>query len=194
MMPFTPPPPLKAGLFGTRGPAAGPKLPGTELGPKPKGPRGIRIEHRIGIQAPAEAIWRQIYDLADWEQWNPLYPKATGEVRIGGRLDLTLAIPGQDTRQIQPVVLDWVPNEQLHWKLSMFGGLMTSIRYIEIEQLAETGCIVNNGELFAGLLAPTVLKRVGRSVHRGFAAMNEALKARAEAAWQAQAGGPTSRA
>jgi hypothetical protein len=182
-MPFTPPPPLKAGLFGARGPAAGPQLPGTQLGPKPKGPKGIRIEHRIGIQAPPEAIWAQIHDLRRWEHWNPLYPKAEGDIRIGGRLEMTLAVPGQAPRQIQPVVLDWVPNEQLHWKLSMLGGLMTTLRFIEIEQLTETGCIVNNGELFSGLLAPTVTKRLGRSVYRGFAAMNEALKTRAEAAW-----------
>lgn len=185
-MPFTPPPPLRAGLFGARGPAAGPKLPGTAVGPKPKGPRGIRIEHRIGVQAPPEVIWDQIYDLRKWEHWNPLYPKAEGEVRIGGRLELTLAVPGQDPRQIQPVVLDWIPNEQLHWKLSMMGGLLTSVRFIEIEQLGEANCIVNNGELFAGLLAPTLMKRLGRSIYRGFAGMDEALKARAEAAWQEQ--------
>ena len=187
-MAFKPPPPLKAGLFGARGPAAGPQLPGTALGPKPKGPRGIRVEHRIGVQAPAEAIWAQIQDLAGWERWNPLYPKAAGEIRIGGRLDLTVAVPGQPERRIQPVVLDWIPNEQLHWKLSVLGGLMTSIRFIEIEPLAETGCVVSNGELFQGLLAPTVIRRMGRSIHRGFAAMNEALKARAEAAWQGRKG------
>ncbi|MET0272257.1 MAG: SRPBCC domain-containing protein [Phenylobacterium sp.] len=184
---FTPPPQLKSGLFGTRGPAAGPQLPGTQLGPKPKGPKGIRIEHRIGVQAPAEQIWAQIYDLRRWPSWNPLYPEADGEIRIGGTLHLTVAIDGQPNRQIHPVVLDWVPNEQLHWKLSMMGGLMKSLRFIEIEQLGPANSIVNNGELFSGLLAPTAMKRMGRSIYRSFAAMNEALKTRAEAAWQAEA-------
>jgi hypothetical protein len=182
-MPIAPPPPLKAGLFG-RTVGGPPKAPG-KPGPKASGPKGIRIEHRIGIAAPAEAIWQVIYDLKGWSQWNPLYPEASGEIRIGQPLDLTLRLPGAADRQIRPVVLDWVPNEQLHWKLSMFGGLVKTTRYIEIEPLAETGCVVSNGEFFAGVLGPTVVRQMGGTVRRGLIAMNEALKARAEAAWQA---------
>lgn len=185
---FTPPPQLKSGLFGARGPAAGPKLPGTAVGPKPKGPKGIRIEQRVGIQAPAEVIWQVIADLPAWELWNPVYTKAAGRIGIGETLQMTLALPGQSPQQIRPVVLDWVPNEQLHWRLTLAGGLVRTIRFIEIEALSETGCIVSNGELFQGMLAPTILRRVGRSVHRGFGQMNEALKLRAEAQWQAANG------
>jgi hypothetical protein len=185
-MGFTPPPQLKAGMFGTRGPKAGPQPTGVTPPAKPKGPGGIRIEQRIGIQAPAEVIWEVIYDLDRWHEWNPVYPKAVGTIGLGKTLDLTLALPGQPERQIQPVVLEWVPNEQLHWRLTLMGGLVKTIRYIEIDALSETGCIVNNGELFQGLLAKTALRQVGRAVHRGFAAMNEALKARAEQIWQAR--------
>ncbi|MCR5877667.1 SRPBCC domain-containing protein [Phenylobacterium sp. J367] len=173
-------------MFGTRGPQAGPQPTGVVKPPKPKGPGGIRIEHRIGIQAPAEVIWEAVYDLDRWHEWNPLYPKASGRIGIGQVLDLTLVIPGQPERQIQPVVLEWVPHEQLHWKLTQMGGLVKAIRYIEIDALSETGCIVSNGELFQGLLAKTALRGMGRSVFRGFAAMNEALKERAEAVWQAR--------
>jgi hypothetical protein len=35
-------------------------------------------------------------------------------------------------------------------------------------------------------MGPTVARRMGRAIHRGFVAMDEALKARAEAAWQAR--------
>jgi hypothetical protein len=187
-MGFTPPPQMKSGLFGMRGPAAGPQPTGVAPPPKPKGPAGIRIEQRIGVQAPAEVIWDVIYDLERWHEWNPLYPRASGRIAIGQPLDLTLALPGQPERQIQPVVLEWVPNEQLHWRLSVMGGLMKSIRFIEIDALSETGCIVNNGELFQGLMAKTALRQVGRSVHRGFGQMNEALKARAETLWSQRQG------
>ena len=79
------------------------------------------------------------------------------------------------------MVLDWVPGEQLHWKLSMMGGLVKTVRYIEIEQLAEESCIVASGEIFGGLMGPSVGRQMGRAIHRGFREMNEALKARAEA-------------
>ncbi len=146
-MPIPPPLQLKAGPFGTRGgPRLGPQPTNMKL-PAPKPPAGLRVEHRIGIQAPAGLIWEVISDLKAWEIWNKLYPKASGDIRIGSVLDVTLALPDQAPRQIKPTVLEWVPNEQLHWRLIMLGGLVKTIRYFEIEALAETSCIVSNGEI-----------------------------------------------
>ena len=183
-MPIPNMPQLKAGPFGTRGgPRLGPQPTNTKL-PAPKAPSGLRIEHRIGVQAPAEVIWEVISDLKSWESWNALYPKASGEIHIGSVLDLTLALPGQPPQQIRPTVLEWVPNEQLHWRLTMLGGLVRTIRYFEIESLAAASCIVSNGEILGGLVGPRVGRRMGRNIHRGFTEMNEALKARAEMIWQ----------
>ena len=176
-MPMSPPPALKAGLFG-RTIGGPPKVQGKP--PPPAGPKGVRIEHRIGIAAPAEAIWQVVADLPGWATWNPLYPKAAGQIHIGETLDLTLALPGAEPRQIRPVVLDWVPNDQLHWKLSMMGGLVKTIRYLEIEQLGETSCIVSNGEIFSGIMGSTVVRQMGGTIRRGFLGMNEALKVQAE--------------
>ena len=185
-MPVPPPLQLKAGPFGTRGgPRLGPQPVNTKL-PPPKAPSGLRIEHRVGIQAPAEVIWEVISDLKSWEVWCKLYPKASGEIRIGSVLDITLALPGRPVEQIKPTVLEWVPNEQLHWKLTMLGGLVRTIRYFEIESLAEASCIVSNGEIIGGLIGPRVGKSVSRNIYRAFVEMNEALKARAEALWQAR--------
>lgn len=185
-MPIPPPPQLKAGPFGTRGgPRLGPQPTSTKL-PAPKPPAGLRIEHRIGVQAPAEVIWEVISDLGSWETWNTLYPKASGEIRIGSVLDVTLALPGQSPQQIRPTVLEWVPNEQLHWRLTMLGGLVRTIRYFEIETLAEESCIVSNGEIIGGLIGPRLGKRMARTIYRAFVELDDALKARAEALWQAR--------
>jgi hypothetical protein len=186
-MPIPPPVPLKAGLFGRGGAPKAPKATPTGA-PPPRPPRGVRIEHRLGVQARPEDIWEVLYDLEHWKDWNPLYPSAAGTIRIGQTLDLTLALPGQQPQQIRPVVLEWVPNEQLHWRLSMMGGLVRTIRYIEIEKLADASCIISNGEIFGGFMGPSVAKRMGRAIHRGFGEMSEALKARAEARWQAEQG------
>jgi len=185
-MPIQPPPALKAGPFGTRGGMSlGPKPTDMKL-PPPKAPSGLRIEHRVGVQAPAEVIWEVLSDLGSWERWCALYPKASGEIRIGSVLELTLALPGQAPREIRPTVLEWVPNEQLHWKLTMMGGLMKTVRYFEIETLAEASCIVTNGEILGGLIGPRVGKRMARNIYRAFVDMNDALKARAENLWQAR--------
>jgi hypothetical protein len=185
-MPIAPMPQLKAGPFGTRGgPRLGPQPVNTKL-PAPKPPAGLRIEHRVGIQAPAEVIWEVISDLASWSEWNKLYPRAAGQIRIGAVLDLTLALPGQAEQQIKPTVMEWVPNEQLHWRLTMLGGLVKTVRYFEIESLAEASSIVSNGEIIGGLMGPRLGKRMARTIYRAFAEMDDALKARAEALWQAR--------
>jgi hypothetical protein len=151
----------------------------------------VKLEHRLGIRAPAEAIWEVIADVERWSEWNPLYPRATGVIRIGAPLELDVALPGQATRAIRPVIKDWVPNEQLHWRLSMVGGLVKSTRYIEIERLVDNACIFSNGELFEGLLGPTIARRMRGVFRQGFAAMGEAVKSRAEAAWRLTTGAPT---
>jgi hypothetical protein len=186
-MAFKPGPDLKAAPFQRKGAAMGPKTMSLQTEgkpPPPKPPGGVRIEDRIGVQAPAELIWEIVRDLHLWEEWNPTYTRAVGEVRIGEILTLDLALPGQPVQQIHPRVMEWVPNEQLHWQLKLMGGMIKTVRYIEITSLSEAGCIVDNGEIFGGLMGPSLGKRMGRVVRRGFQAMNEALKARAEAEYQ----------
>jgi hypothetical protein len=150
-----------------------------------------KVEHRIGVRAPAEAIWSLVADIDGWPAWNPLYPRAKGRLRIGERLDLDVALPGRPLQTIRPVIVDWVPNEQVIWRVSMLGGLAKSIRYIEIDQLTETGAILSNGEIFDGLLGPFVARRLRGPLKAGFAAMSEAIKARAEGALRQGGGEPS---
>jgi len=145
---------------------------------------GVKLEHRIGIQAPAEIIWESLVDIGSWESWNPLYPRAEGTVRIGNTLNLTVNIPGQAPRHIQPRILDWAPADHIHWRLSLMGGWIKTVRYLEIEALSETGCIFSNGEIFDGLLGSMVANRYRRQLRAAMASMGEALQLRAEAAWR----------
>ena len=191
MSPFKPGPDLLAKPGGRKG-GLGPQTLNLQTEgkpPPPKGPRGFRVEHRIGVQAPAEVIWEIVHDLSRWNEWNPTYPQAAGDIRIGNVLALTLVLPGQPNQELKAKVLDWVPNEQLHWQLSLIGGLIKTLRYIEISPVSDTGCIVDNGEIFGGLMGPSLGRRMGRTVRRGFESMNEALKTRAEAEWAARQAG-----
>ena len=186
-MPYKPGPDLLAGPFART--ALGPKTVTVDEAsrlPPPKPPGGIRVEDRIGIQAPAEVVWEIIADLSRWHEWNPTYPQAAGEIRIGELVTVTLALEGQPPQELKPRILDWVPNEQLHWQLRMMGGLIKTMRYLEIEALGEASTVVDNGEIFGGLMGPSLGKRMGRTVRRGFQAMNVALKERAEAEWAAR--------
>lgn len=183
-------PELKAAPFGRTG-GMGPRTMSLKTEgkpPPPKGPKGLRVEDRVGINAPAEMIWEVLYDLERWSEWNPTYPKAAGQFRIGEQLTLTLALPGQAEQEIRPRVLEWVPNEQIHWQLTLLHGAIKTLRYIEIDALAEESCVVDNGEIFSGLMGASLGKRMAGPVRRGFRAMNEALKEQAEALWRTRKG------
>ncbi len=151
----------------------------------------LKIEHRIGVQTPSDAIWPIISDIANWHSWNPLYPKASGVVGFQSPLTLEVAIPGEKPRIIKPVVVDWTPNEQIIWRLSLLGGMLRSTRYIEIETLSAAGCIFSNGEIFEGPLQGLISKKQRRAIKAGFVAMGEAVRDKAEADWKASAEGAT---
>ena len=144
------------------------------------------VEHRIGVQAPAELVWEIVSDFSTWSDWNPIHPQAEGQLKIGTPLTVHHALPGEPVRVLQPVVQDWVPYEQLHWRSSRLGGFVTAIRYIEIENMGPGSSTFSNGELFVGLLVRWVSRDERRKLKAAYAQMGEALRDHAEALWSAR--------
>ena len=143
----------------------------------------FRIEHRMGVSAPAPVAWEVLADLSRWGEWNPLYPKVEGELRIGERLVLTERLGGQDQPPAAVTVVDWVPNEQILWRSTALAGFVKRLRFLELEALSESGCIFSNGELWQGRYAGFAGRDKRRAYYEAFAALGEALKDRAEAVW-----------
>ncbi len=148
------------------------------------------VEHRIGVQAPAEIVWEVVSEFETWTHWNPLYRKAEGQMKIGTALVLEQHLPGEPPRVIQPVVQDWVPYEQLHWRSTRMGGFVTAIRYLEIENMGPANSTFSNGELFMGMLLRFVGRDERRKLKAAFAAMGEAVRDRAEVIWSERSGTP----
>ena len=160
----------------------GPQLNPTKKKTPPAPP--FKVESRIGIRAPSEVVWEILADIDHWADWNPLYPKAAGALKIGAPLTLTLALPGEAHRELVAKVVDWVPFEQILWSDVMWRGWATSVHFLEIETVTKASCFFSNGEVFHGFISKRYGKRYRRAMKRGFAAMSEALKERAEAVWQ----------
>jgi len=138
-----------------------------------------KIEHRVGIAAPADRIWAFVADLEGWREWNPVHPEINGRLAIGATLDLVEQLEGEAPRRLVMTIEDWVPNTQILWK-GPRGPLARSLRFIEIEALSDTGCIFANGEVYDGVLGELAAKRRRRALHKAFRAMGEAVKARVE--------------
>jgi hypothetical protein len=146
----------------------------------------VKLERRIGIQAPDEIVWEILSDIPGWADWNPIYPQAQGEIRIGNRWTVELALPGEKPRTINPVILDWAPYDHIHGRLDALRGWVRTVRFLEIEKMGDENVIFNNGEIFDGLLGASVAKRLRRPIIDGFEAMNTVLKQRSEALWAAR--------
>jgi hypothetical protein len=151
----------------------------------------LKLEHRIGVQAPGEIVWEILADVAAWPQWSVIYPEAAGVIGFGERLTLTRVLPGQSPEQIQPRVIDWGPVEAIHWRTSVMGGWVNAVRYLEVEVMSEAGCIFSNGELFTGLLSNRIPRARRIALRAGFTALGESLRDRAEALWQERSSGAT---
>jgi len=150
-----------------------------------------KVEHRVGVKAPASVVWDIVYDLDRWREWNPLYPEVVGRIGYGETLKLRLVLPDQPETELLATVTDWTPNEAIHWRTSHIGGFVRTVRYLEIEAMSDIGCIFSNGEIFSGLLSSSVVRRMRPSLRRGFEALGEAVRERAEALWRERAPGAT---
>lgn len=145
----------------------------------------IKIEHRIGIAAPAHVIWEVMVDVRSWPEWTAIYPKAEGEVKFGGTLALLLEVPDHRPREIKASILDWTPDEAIHWKTKTF--LMETTRYLEIEKYSDTGSVFSNGEIFAGFGTRYLSRGRLKALRDAYGTLGEGLKGRAEALWRTRA-------
>ena len=140
-----------------------------------------RVQSRVGVAAPASAVWAAICELEQWGEWNPLFPKAEGRLSIGSLVELTRALDGKTERH-EVRIVDWVPSAQIVWSRSI-APFARSLGYLEIEALSERGCILAAGEIYEGHLGAIIGKRLRRPLREALQALCEAAKARAEANW-----------
>lgn len=141
----------------------------------------FRVQSRIGVAAPASAVWSVLADLEAWGAWNPFYIEAEGRLSIGSLLTLRRVLHGKGER-LEVRLVDWVPNAQIVWQRSI-APFARTLGYIEIEPLSERGCILSAGEIFDGRLGRLIGKRHRRVLTAGLQGLCEGAKARAEATW-----------
>jgi len=138
------------------------------------------LHTEIEIAASPERVWRELTDFASFGEWNPMIPTATGQVREGQRIRVTLKA-GKRAMTIKPRLLRVVANRELAWKGSLpVPGMFSGEHIFEIDSLGERRVRFHQWEKFSGLLVPLLSRMLDGDTRRGFEAMNAALKARAE--------------
>ncbi len=148
----------------------------------------FRLEHRVGIAAPPAEVWDLVYDIGKWPEWTELYSEASGRIAIGEKLRFTFQVGDKPSMSVVGTVYDWVPEAQLAWTVSLARGWVKSLRYVEIEKLTETSCILANGDYWSGALAFAIPQKTRVAARAGFQRMNENAKRIVEERWAAKGG------
>lgn len=139
------------------------------------------IGSEVEIEASAEKVWELLIDFENFPEWNPFIRKASGDVKVGERIEVFLQLPGGKGMTFRPKLLKVEPNRELRW-LGRLGipRLFDGEHIFNIEQLGDGRVRFVQREKFRGFLAPLFLAMIKSSTLQGFEEMNKALKERAE--------------
>jgi hypothetical protein len=139
------------------------------------------LHAQIDIEAPAERVWGIVADFTRYPEWNPFIIEASGQLRVGSRLDVSIRAPGMKPVHFHPRVLDYRPGWGVRWKGSLWvSGLFDGRHSLVVQPLDETTSRFTTHEEVSGILLP-LLGRAMKASQQGFEEMSRALKERAEA-------------
>lgn len=140
------------------------------------------LHTEIEIEASAEKIWSILADFAQYPQWNPFIESIEGKAQQGTQLRVVIQPPGGKQMTFTPTLLAVQPGRELRWRgRLLFPGLFDGEHIFQLEPRGNSACRFVHKEEFSGLLVPLLWKSLDTTTRRGFEAMNEALKKRAEA-------------
>ena len=135
------------------------------------------VSSTIDIDAPPSQVWAVLTDLAAYPEWNPLFPKASGQIAVGERLTLASRPTVGRPMTIRPKLLAVQSGAELRWAASVPGIIGGEHSYILIAVGGGTRLV--QSETFRGLLVPLSGKAI-TAIEGDFAALNRALKQRVE--------------
>ena len=141
-----------------------------------------RIETEIEIEATPERVWEVLTDFAQYGDWNPFMTEIEARLDVGARARVRLQPPGGRGMTFKPRITAVGPGQGFEWLGHLLvRGLFDGRHRFEIQRVSEDRARFVQSESFGGVLAPLILRLIGKNTERGFESMNAALKARAEA-------------
>ncbi len=135
----------------------------------------------IHIDAPPEAVWHVLTDFSQYPDWNPFMPHAEGPVREGATITVRIEPPGGRGMTFRPTLQRVDPSRELRWLGHLWIPKLFDGGHIFELHPEDGGTRFVQREHFGGLLVPLLWGSMEDATRRGFTAMNEALKAQAEA-------------
>jgi len=141
----------------------------------------MTLRTEIDIAAPAARVWDVLTDFTAYPDWNPFLRKVGGVLGPRLRLEVRIQPPGGRALTFRPTVLRVEPERELAWRgRTVVPGLFDGEHVFRLEPRGAEAVHFVHLEHFSGVLVPLLRRSLETTTHRGFEAMNAALKARAE--------------
>lgn len=143
----------------------------------------FEIRADVVIDAPVERVWDVVVDFPSYGAWNTQLSWLEGVAGPGAVLKLRLAVEGAAPYEFKPTVSYWEPNVRFAW-LARTGlpRVFDGEHFFELEPIegGKKTRLVNR-ERYSGALS-LLMQRLPMmaGAPRGFAKMNDEIKARAE--------------
>lgn len=136
----------------------------------------------VDIDAPIEAVWETLTDLAAYPDWNPFIVSAVGRAEVGERLTNRLQSPDGKAMTFTPTVTVVEATVAFEW-LGRLGlpGIFDGRHRFDLSPSEDGGTRCTQSEEFSGVLVRFMRSSLDSKTVAGFEAMNAALKARVEA-------------
>ncbi|ELZ03772.1 polyketide cyclase/dehydrase [Natrialba aegyptia DSM 13077] len=138
------------------------------------------IEVFEDIDAPPAVVWDVLLEFDSYPEWNPFVRSIEGDPAVEAELEVRIEPPESRGMTFTPVVVAVEENRRLAW-LGRLGVPFIFDGYHEFHLDPIDGgdrTRLLHRETFRGILVPLLFDE--QQLERGFRAMNEALKARAE--------------
>lgn len=136
----------------------------------------------IDIEVAPEHVWAILTDFAHYAEWNPFTPRVMTTLSVGAPVDLWVVLrPGAPTIRVRQRVSHFDEGRRIAWQMrGIPRWILANERSQWLLPLEGRRTRYCTTDAFLGLLAPLVLLLQRNAIERGFDAMAEALKRRAE--------------
>jgi hypothetical protein len=140
------------------------------------------------ISAPASRVWKLLTNLGEYGDWNPQITRASGTIAQGATISLRLTLPARPALDVSATHEDVQPDRLPTWRGHVLAPwFFEGYRTFAIEPITSERVSVTHVEDIHGLIAPAFRLLMGGPVHQSHRALNQALRARAEAAGEPRA-------
>lgn len=103
-------------------------------------------EAEVTIDAPPSEVWKVLVELDRYPQWNRYAISASGELRIGGEVEINVPRQGGKRGPVNNRVTELVINQRLCWRsLSWYRFLVYGVRCRHLDVQSDGAMVFREG-------------------------------------------------